>query len=75
MPATLCHLLRDKLIAALQARGFLACLCHIERRALRTNATTQEVLRVAVEDCGCQYRLPGQPGVPPSLLQQHQLLP
>lgn len=59
---------RDKLIAALRQRGYTACLCHVENRALRTNATTQQVLQVAVEDCGYQHR---STGVPQVLLQHH----
>ncbi|KAF6262612.1 S-adenosyl-L-methionine-dependent methyltransferase [Scenedesmus sp. NREL 46B-D3] len=62
---------RDKLIAALRLRGYTACQCHVENRALRTNATTQQVLQVAVEDCGYQHR---STGVPQVLLQHHQVV-
>lgn len=64
---------RDKLVAALRARGYTACCCHVEQRALRTNASTAQVLRVAVEDCGYSLRPAGQPGVPDVLLQHHEV--
>ena len=41
-----------------------------QNRALRTNATTQQVLQVAVEDVG--HALRETSGVPAVLLQQHQ---
>jgi hypothetical protein len=47
-------------------------LSDLQNRALRTNATTAQVLRVAVEDCGYSLRDDGQPGVPSVLLQRHQ---
>ena len=60
---------RDALIAALRARGYVACACHVERRALRTNATTAQVLDVAVADCGYARR---RGGVPDALLRRHE---
>jgi uncharacterized protein YcgL (UPF0745 family) len=41
----------------------------MQNRALRTNATTRQVLQTAVEDCGYHYRQ--LPGVPQVLLQHH----
>jgi hypothetical protein len=49
------------------------CVPCLQHRALRTNATTAQVLQVAVEDCGYSLRPGEQPGVPQALLQQHQL--
>jgi hypothetical protein len=46
-------------------------LSDLQNRALRTNATTKQVLRVAVEDCGYSLRDDGQAGVPNVLLQRH----
>jgi RNase P subunit RPR2 len=51
----------------------LCTACHLallQNRALRTNATTQQVLQVAVEDCGYQHR---STGVPQVLLQHHKV--
>jgi hypothetical protein len=45
----------------------------VQQRALRTNAATAQVLRVAVEDCGYSLRPAGQPGVPDVLLQHHEV--
>lgn len=45
----------------------------LQQRALRTNATTAEVLQVAVEDCRYSLRPDDQPGVPAVLLQRQQV--
>ena len=48
---------RDGLIAALRARGWAASRCQLERRALRTDAPMEEVVRVAAEAFeGCGAR-------------------
>jgi hypothetical protein len=61
-------------VALLTAAKYLLCtawrLALLQNRALRTNATTQQVLQVAVEDCGYEHR---STGVPQVLLQHHQV--
>jgi len=42
-----------------------------QQRALRTNATTRQVLHIAVTDCGYSLRSGEQSGVPQALLQHH----
>ena len=50
---------RDALIAALRRRGWAAARCQLERRALRTDAPLEEVLRVCEEEFeGCERRAP-----------------
>jgi hypothetical protein len=52
----------------------LCCAVNVlQNRALRTNATTAQVLQVAVDDCGYSLRPGGQPGVPQVLLQHHKV--
>jgi hypothetical protein len=45
----------------------------LQHRALRTNATTAQVLQVAVADCSYSLRPGEQPGVPQVLLQHHAI--
>jgi len=50
---------RDELIEALKGAGFAACRCHVEKKALKTNASMSQVVGVAE---GCGYRRAGVKG-------------
>lgn len=43
----------------------------MQNRALRTDATTQQILEVAVQHCGYQFRPQPRPHAPEALAQQH----
>lgn len=47
---------RDALIAALREEGYAAARCHLEARAIRTDACVLEVVRVAEERLGMPRR-------------------
>ena len=47
---------RDKLIAALRAGGFAASRCHLDPRALRTNARMVDILRACQDSLGIRVR-------------------
>ncbi len=47
---------RDKVIKELRARGFSASRCHVDTRALRTNARMREVLEACQGGLGLRFR-------------------
>lgn len=65
---------RDALIAALRARGFAASRCHVENRALRSNASVAQMVAVAVEVLGHVRRAGGAAGAPAVFVGQQEVM-
>lgn len=47
---------RDEVIEALRGAGFAACRCHVDQKAIRTDARMEQIVEVAV---GCGYKAAG----------------